>query len=158
MLRRTIGRRHTLELSKLKEKIEKKWPLDAENGFLSYKKMQYEMNKRHLRIEEYKEFTDSAGKIHRQRKYKSFPLCGDGSHSGWFCSCKSARSSNFAKPLGLGITLYFKTVKQLTLFFLACTILSIPSYCFFWNGDKADNYAKHDAKQFFSLFTLGNLG
>jgi hypothetical protein len=32
--------------------MDKKWPLDAENGFLSYKKMVYEQNLRQVRRQE----------------------------------------------------------------------------------------------------------
>jgi len=34
--------------------LDKKWPLDAENGFLSHKKMQYERNLRQVRRQEEK--------------------------------------------------------------------------------------------------------
>lgn len=67
------------------------------------------------------------------------------------------RQSDIAEELGLGITLYFKTIKQLILFFLVCTVLSLPSFAFFWTGRQGSTVWK-DSKVFFSTFTLGNLG
>ena len=113
--------------------MDKKWPLDAENGFLSYKKMVYEQNLRQVRRQETIDIKKD-GKIQKKTVYSRIPLCGKGSHVGWFCPKKELRQSDIAEDLGLGITLYFKTIKQLILFFLVCTELSLPSFAFFWTG------------------------
>jgi hypothetical protein len=92
-----------------------------------------------------------------EAKYKKFPICGKGGHSGWFCPCEKASHSELSEELGLGITLYFKTLKQLVIFMILCTILSIPSFAFYWTGRQGTTVWK-DSKVFFSTFTLGNLG
>jgi hypothetical protein len=98
-----------------------------------------------------------AEKDSENAQYKRFPICGKGGHSGWFCPCERARHSDLSEELGLGITLYFKTLKQLVIFMILCTLLSIPSFAFYWTGRQGSNVWK-DSKVFFSTFTLGNLG
>lgn len=56
------------------------------------------------------------------------------------------------------MSLYFKTIKQLILLFILCTILSIPSFIFFWTGNSETQKNWLDSKTLFSTFTLGNLG
>lgn len=61
------------------------------------------------------------------------------------------------EELGLGISVYFMTLKQMIIFFVICTVLSIPSFVFFSAGTKGDDLLK-DSQVFFSAMTLGNLG
>lgn len=72
--------------------------------------MQYERSLRQVRRQEVK-IESKNGKDRKKTVYSQFPLCGKGSHVGWFCPSKKMRESDIAEELGLGITLYFKTIK-----------------------------------------------
>lgn len=89
------------------------------------------------------------------QQMKEFQVCG--SRIGWFCCCEGSGESLLRNEVGLGIDLYFKTMKQLVIFFVLCTLLSIPSFIFFASGADTPS-AWQDSKSFFSSFTLGNLG
>jgi len=56
------------------------------------------------------------------------------------------------------MTIYFKTLKTLTLMFLLFSLLSIPSYILFYSGKVAEINNIYETKNIFSAFTLGNLG
>lgn len=145
-----MKKRSELESSQIAAQQKAEWPLDAENKVLSYTKMEYERNRKQVR--RIKEQKNSKKDV-----FVHFPICGNGSHSGWFCPCRKAMKSDLAERLGIGMVLYFKTLKQLIIFLILCTILSIPSFVFFWSGRQGSTVFR-DSKVFFSTFTLGNLG
>jgi hypothetical protein len=45
---------------------------------------------------------------------------------GWFCWCDHCKKSDFKDEVGVGVSLYFKTMKQLIIFFAICSVLSFP--------------------------------
>ena len=75
---------------------------------------------------------------------------------GWFCLTKCCRKSSIAEELGVGMTIYFKQLKGLVLMFAFFTLLSLPSLLLFYSGSEVENM--QDTKQFFSIFSLGNIG
>jgi hypothetical protein len=60
--------------------------------------MKYERNQRHPRYD--------ADNDHK----KPFPMCGAEGNFGWFCCCENSYGP-LEKEVGLGIELYFKTLK-----------------------------------------------
>ena len=133
-------------------------------------------NKTHFRIEqEYKAHTK--GEEHEAQKYKRLPLCKS---TGWLCctktnygcckNCSSGKNEegqegNEEKTTDevkrdtndvLGVNLYFRLLKSLTLLFVVFTLINIPMYILFFHGTNTD--AIKDSKSFFATLTLGNLG
>jgi len=78
----------------------------------------------------------------------------DRSNTGCFCPEKcGCPKSDFTKDVGTGVTLYFKTMKQLILFFFVCTVLSMPQFiCLF----KSDSNLR--TPEFGADYMLGSLG
>ena len=64
----------------------------------------------------------------------------------------------FVEELGVGMSIYFKTLKSLALMFLMFTFFSIPAFVLFYSGNVSDISNVYDTKSIFSAFTLGNLG
>ncbi len=129
--------------------LEDEWILDTKNKKLSYTKMVYERNLLHFSRPEDREV---GSKVHKNRRY---PLCKTG--TGWFFCNKSKEDKQVTEGLGLGISVYFKQVKSLTLLFLVFTLISIPAYVLFYFGGSQDpNWS--EPKILFSTFTIGNLG
>jgi len=107
-----------LALEKKQNEIE--WPMDSKNGHFSYTKMMFEIDHRHLRMEttatrdQNNQIQPTSEKPDEDSHYvpkSKFPLCGKGSHTGCFSGRKSLQESDIAKHCGLGISLYFKTLK-----------------------------------------------
>jgi len=74
------------------------------------------------------------GRIDKNGERTKMPVCC-GTHSGWFCCTKGMkRSENMSQELGSGITIYFKTLKSLSLLFIALTVISLPALILYWNG------------------------
>jgi len=67
------------------------------------------------------------------------------------------RGSEF-NDYGVGVVLYFKFLKFLTLLFLFMTVMSCPSYLFYFNGNKSDNAEYTNMKYLLASFSLGNIG
>lgn len=67
------------------------------------------------------------------------------------------QNSDINEKLGLGTSLYFKQLKSLTVLFLLFTLLSLPSYVLFYKGN-VSRVSSTDPMQFFTAFTLGDLG
>lgn len=93
------------------------WPSDASNN-LSYSKMRYVVDLRHPR-----KLEDGIR--------KTIPVCS--SRTGWHFWRNYHRTSDLA-DLGIGVTNYFKMLKYLIVMFLFFTLLSIPSYIFYYFG------------------------
>jgi len=86
---------------------------DAENK-LSYRRMIVKVNEKMLRIEE-----------------QTYPLWS--TKTGWHMPFETWRESDI-RHLGVGISVYFKLLKFLTIMFLWFTVLSIPAYVFYYSG------------------------
>ena len=62
--------------------------------------------------------------------YERFPVCS--TQIGWFSNkCKSTRHSEIQERLGVGMSIYFKQLKTLTLMFFVFIVLSIPAFIIF---------------------------
>ena len=100
---------------------------------------------------------NGASKIQEEYEYSEFPVCS--TETGWFLCCNQYSHSQIADELGLGMSIYFKQLKNLTLMLIICTLLSLPAYVLYWSGNRSNNsFSIEDPKAFFSTFTLGNLG
>ena len=83
---------------------------------------------------------------------------------GYFCQLNyfKAREKRFHKSLGSGMTIYFKQLKNLMIITLLCTLLSIPSYVFFWRGKVFNNTETNPDRlkfnEFIGSLSLANLG
>jgi len=100
--------------------IVKSWPKDSYNGKLSYSKMVYEVTNAHPR-----ELVDG--------HFEKMSCCR--ARTGCFgCTKNCRRSENISSELGIGMTIYFKTMKSFVLLFAVFTIFSIPAYYLYWNG------------------------
>lgn len=87
---------------------------------------------------------------------KLVPHSWCGSRTGWHCGCKSARKSDI-RDMGVGISVYFKLLKFLMALFLWFTILSIPAYLLFSNGNEA-GVQDTSVQYLLSSLSLGNIG
>ena len=137
------------------------WSKDAEGQILSHSRMQYVQKIRQVRhVSVNKQGKDKVnGTLENEKEYEysKFPICK--TNTGWFLCCNQYTHSDIADELGLGMSIYFKQLKNLVLMLAICTILSLPSYVLFWSGDPSNNkFSIEDPKAFFSTFTLGNLG
>ena len=115
--------------------------------------MEYEVNKRQVRetLELYtsveikrrgseaKQGKKSNVSIARETKFKKFSLCG--TSTGFFCQCLCCRrrQSQIVQSMGVGVSIYFKQLKNLMIIFAICTLLSMPAYVLFWSGKVLNN-------------------
>ncbi len=117
-------------------------------GLLSYDKMIYETNIKHYREQ-----------IKENDKVENKPYSCCRTSTGWL-TCKKHKKGEAKKEehakFGLGMAIYFKQLKALVILFLVLSIISIPCYITYYYG--TPNIAVRDSKNFFSMFTLGNLG
>lgn len=89
--------------------------------------------------------------IDEKKQKQRFSMCQPGfSAMGWFCCCEKAKKSDLSEEVGLGISIYFKTVKQLILLFLICSILSVPQFVCLFKTEVSGEFGYQ--------FMLGNLG
>ena len=96
-------------------------------------------------------------------KFKPFSPCF--SSTGWFCTC-CCRQSKIQRELGVGVSIYFKQLKNLVIILFLCTLLSLPAYALFWSGRSLNNPDKISEDQKLSLtvntfiasISLANLG
>ena len=89
----------------------------------------------------------SVAEAMKHRRYAMFasgyaPVCGTGTHD--------------LASFGIGISLYLRLLKALSISFLIMTFLSLPSYCFSTAGSKIP-VEDRDALGF-SLVSIGNIG
>ena len=142
-----------------------KWPKDSANEKLSYTKMKYEVMRskvNHLKggdsaIAQLEEDADMID-IDNLPTYKRFNCCVS---VGNFCGCcRNLEHSPLQKPLGIGVILYFKQLKNLIGLMFFCTLLSLPQLAIFWGGAMTMNPdVKWDStiQQYVTAFTLANL-
>ena len=78
------------------------------------------------------------------------------SKTGWHCSSKSWRDSDI-RDMGVGISCYFKFLKFMMMLFLWFSILSIPAYFFYIEGNLS-GVRDSSVKYALSALTLGNIG
>ena len=109
------------------------WPLDSDNGLLSYTKMRYvrdlKMVKRPKNADN-KKIEAETEKLDDETVFEPFPVWG--TSTGWFDDrCRSSRHSDIQERLGVGISIYFKQLKTLILMFFVFTVLSIPAFVIF---------------------------
>eukprot|EP00347_Sterkiella_histriomuscorum_P019608 403340984 len=120
---------------------------DASHG-LSYEKMVYSVDKTHPRITIKDQTT-------LKTRYEKHPFCK--TKTGWNCCCRSQRHTDFAQ-YGSGIALYFQFLKHITLVLFIMSVLSIPSYIFYYSGNTAEDGKSTSVKYVLAALSLGNIG
>ena len=119
--------------------------------------MIYERNTRHftrpkkiLKVEDKKAHT---------YEFERYPFLR--TSTGWFCCRRGCRENHdISEKLGLGISLYFKQLKSLTVIFLIFTLLSLPALILYRDGNEASKVSSKmfGSQSYFLTYTLGNLG
>jgi len=100
-------------------------------------------------------------------KFEKFPACG--TSTGWFinCFCCSrvccSRQSDIEQELGVGVSIYFKQLKNMIVMLYLFTLLSLPAYALFWSGKTLNNPIKQAEKSmsfpnFVATISLANVG
>ena len=112
---------------------------DALDNGLSYTKMTKVVEKR----------------LPRKNNNEPFSVCG--TKTGWHCCWKKYRKTDVAE-MGIGMSLYFKMIKFFIFLFALFTIISIPSYIFFTDGDGLCSISQSTPGIILSSITVGNLG
>lgn len=120
---------------------------DASHG-LSLEKLEYNLNKKHPRVHK---------KDPETRKITYTPHAWCGTNIGIHLCCKSMRKTELA-PYGVGIALYFQFLKHMIYTFFLLSILSVPSYIFFYSGNSSGVAALDNIKNTLTAFSLGNIG
>jgi len=120
---------------------------NASHG-LSLEKLEYNLNKKHPRVLQRDEST-------KKISFILHPLCG--TDTGIHLCCKSQRKTELA-PYGVGIALYFQFLKHMIYTFFLLTLLSVPSYIFFFSGNSSGVAALDNIKNTLTAFSLGNIG
>jgi hypothetical protein len=69
------------------------------------------------------------------RHKKPFSICK--TKTGWLGWWKKAGESQLVEEAGVGVNLYFKTMKQMIIFFFLCSFLTFPMFVF--NVNFSDN-------------------
>lgn len=70
--------------------------------------------------------------------------------------CMKDKTSDMARQLGVGPTLFLMSTKAFSWFFLALTILNVPIIMFFGSGNAAGEYRQ--LPDLFSIVSMGNVG
>mmetsp|Transcript_7230 Transcript_7230/g.6341 ORF Transcript_7230/g.6341 Transcript_7230/m.6341 type:complete len:127 (+) Transcript_7230:733-1113(+) len=99
--------------------VEVIYPSDALDNGLSHSRMMRMLTLNH------------PGKVNPEGKLDPYPIWG--TRTGFHCCGKQRRQSDL-QSLGVGIALYYKLVKYLTVLFGLCTVLSIPACSYFFAG------------------------
>ena len=99
----------------------------------------------------------------RETTFSKFPLCK--TSTGWFCSCHRCccfRRSKIQENLGVGVSIYFKQLKNLIILMCICTLLSMPAFVLFWSGRSLNNPDTQEGSMTLDIFiaslSLANLG
>ena len=71
-------------------------------------------------------------RLPKDKKNEPFPVCK--TNSGWHCCVKRWRKTDMAE-LGIGLSLYFKMIKFFITLFGILTVISIPLFVYFTDGD-----------------------
>ena len=129
------------------------WDLDAENKFLSHTKMKQVNEMRLVR----KPRKDDSQELEKYSLWKT----GWGAFSS--CNCFSSKDSRMGEELGVGVSVYFKLLKNMFMINLLFTILSIPAFILFWHGNDLNNTSTTedtdtDLGDVLAAMTLANLG
>ena len=118
--------------------IDYRWEPDALDNGLSFQRMQ-KMVERKL----------------PRKDGQHYNVCK--TNSGWHCCCKKYRKTDMAE-LGIGLSLYFKMIKYFITLFGIFTLISIPLYVYFTDGDGLCSVTSSTSGVILSSITLGNLG
>ena len=103
--------------------------------------------------------------VSRKTKYSNFGVCS--TNTGFFTSCRCCvccTESDIAGELGVGVSLYFKQLKNLVIILFLCTMFSMPAYLLFWSGEVINNPYTPEAGQglsfngYLASLSLANLG
>ena len=70
--------------------------------------------------------------------------------------CSAGDTTELAKQIGIGPTLFLMSTKALSAFFFLIAILNVPVMMFYSNGNTEIEINKVDS--FFATFSLGNVG
>ena len=131
--------------------------------------MTYVRNTRQVRRKSVKEKqlarvskSNNSRQMARQTTFEPFWVCG--TNTGWFLDCCCCyKKTQIAGELGVGVSVYFKQLKNLIIILLLCTLLSMPAYNLFWSG-RVINNPDRTTNQGFNLNTglaaisLANIG
>jgi len=125
----------------MKRKATLQWKQgEGKHSNLSYLKMEANTNMKHPR--------QIINGEHRQ-----IPLCVD---TGRLMT-SSGKELFGLDELGIAVSIYFKLLKSLTIFFVICSVVSVPLYFLYGCGDMSKQ-ATGMVQQYLSEWTLGNLG
>ena len=90
------------------------------------------------------------------------PQCA--TNTGYFVQwgCCRRRHSHIQKELGVGISVYFKQLKNLLVITFLCTLLSMPAFVLFWSGNILNNPDTNpeglSLGRFIAAVSLANIG
>lgn len=112
--------------------------------------MVYEKNLKHLTVPP--ENSQDASKVSENKRYS---ICC--TSMGHFSCRVKPNQSRVEQSMGLGMSIYFKQMKALTMLFFFFSFIQIPAFILYYFGGNANDVTS-DSKIFFSMFTLGNLG
>ena len=120
------------------------WPQDSENGNLSYTKMVQETQRRRVNSQANSQNRKGDIFVHGTEQFDSEKLPNNKSFNccvtvGNFCGCcRSCENTPLQEPLGLGVVLYFKQLKNMICLLFLCSVLSIPQMYLFKSGGMVD--------------------
>ena len=66
--------------------------------------------------------------------------------------------------MGVGVSIYFKQLKNLIMSLIVCTLLSLPAYTLFWSGNTINNPDTHiegstlSLAKYIASLSLANIG
>ena len=84
--------------------------------------------------------------------------CTEFGRFSFFGSINNEEQPEIEKELGIGILIYFRTLKFLCGLYTVFTILSIPLFMVYIGSHKNGEHSEFDLKSILSLKTLGNIG
>ena len=123
-----------------------KFTIQDDDEEISFEKLQRYMMDQHPTHT----VTDQNGENPHEQYY---PVCAPLGSIPLSC-CKIADTEKLAKSLGIGPTLFLMTTKAFGWFFLFITILNIPVFGLYYNG----NPNQIEGASVFERLTLGNIG
>lgn len=89
--------------------------------------------------------------------FHAFPICDNIGTLRPAVGCCPMETTEMAKQLGLGPTLFLMSTKAMSWFFLFMTILNVPVMAFYLSGNDSD--IKMDGvTDLFALMSMGNVG
>jgi hypothetical protein len=131
----------TIHKSMIMRKSTNNWKQgEGKKGNLSFLKMKANTNMKHPRIT-------------IDGESREIPLCID---TGRLLTSSDKKLFGLDE-LGMGVSIYFKLLKSLVIFFVLCTMLCLPLLYFYGCGDMSKQ-ANGYIQQRLGEYTLGNLG